>query len=257
MRIQQTSNISNVVDSFTCCGPGHRAPLPSTRATATARRPVGPLFQHHPHRGTRAMPRRWQRHRARVPWPRAQLLLDVPGAVLLDRLRPSGPSAASRPTRVRRRRRPSPAASPQGPRPPPAVTHRSSGTGVVVDAVVRGRPWEPSSTQPAVGSLTPQAWGSKARPRRPWGSRPHRPWELDPAWEELRGLESAAAAESVTAAADLAVVTADSAAAANVGARGDVGEELTARAEGRRARRMPNGAGYVFFLPGDRKCIVG
>ena len=227
MRIQQTSNISNVVDSFTCCGPGHRAPLPSTRATATARRPVGPLFQHHPHRGTRAMPRRWQRHRARVPWPRAQLLLDVPGAVLLDRLRPSGPSAASQPTRVRRRRRPSPAASPQGPRPPPAVTH------VVVDAVVRGRPWEQSSTQPAVGSLTPQAWGSKARPRRPWGSRPHRPWELDPAWEELRGLESAAAA--------------------NIGAWGDVGEELGPRGETDTER-----SGLcVFCFPGDRKWLVG
>ena len=103
------------------------------------------------------------------------------------------------------------------------------------------------------GELDPQAWGSKARPRRPWGSRPHRPWELDPVGEELRGLESAAAVESVTAAADLAVVTADSAAAANIGAWGDVGQELGPRGETDTER-----SGLcVFCFPGDRKWLVG
>jgi len=98
--------------------------------------------------------------------------------------------------------------------------------------------------------LDPAGHGCGARPGRPGGS------ELDlaghgsstppevRAGEELRGLESAAAdVELVAAAADSATVTADSAAAANVGARGDVGEELAARAEGRRASHAGNGLG--------------
>ena len=78
-----------------------------------------------------------------------------------------------------------------------------------------------------------------------------------PRREELRSLESAAAAaESVIDAADSAAFTADSAAAANVGARGDIGEELGPRAEGRGARRILNGTGDV-FLPFGRSGMAG
>ena len=50
--------------------------------------------------------------------------------------------------------------------------------------------------------------------------------------------------------------TADSAATTTIGAQGDVGEELGARAEGRGARRILNGTGDV-FLPFGRSGMAG